>query len=224
MYDEIKGASVKVKIKIPIVMLIPILIVLVLLCTRCAKKEENEIVQNNDEKLVTISRGEWEAKQYNNEFFDIKFNLPESWNKYSEEEIAQLMNIELNELEKIKENAENIHDLAEKQEVYAMAVNNPSTGAKIIIMFRKVSTDMTEEIYLNNLKKQLEKDRTMEYEIGRIYTEKISGEEYSSLKSKIINFGVEQMYYVRKQENYIISIIVTTMQDSEQRQILKYFE
>lgn len=207
------------KIKIPLIILIPILIAVVLVCTRCTKKDIDETEQEKGEKIVAISRGEWKDNQYNNKFLELKYNLPEGWNKYSEEQIAQLMNVDL---EMLEEQPKKIDELAEKQEVYVMETNDPSTGANVMIMFKKVAPEITAEYYLDNLKKQL--DNTKGYETGRIYTETISGKEYKALNSKMDDFGMEQVYYVKKQENYIVNIIITTMKEGQQRQILKSFE
>ena len=48
----------------------------------------------NETKTTDISRGEWNGNQYVNEFANIKFNLPSGWSKYSDEQIAQVMNVQ----------------------------------------------------------------------------------------------------------------------------------
>lgn len=208
------------KIRIPVVVLIPIIIVIAVLCTRCAKKD-NEVKEENAQKIETVSRGEWNENQYNNDFIKLKFNLQNGWNKYSDEELAKLMNIEE---EKLHRGATEIAELAEKQPVHVMVVNDPSTGAKVMIMLEKVTSEINEERYVNKLKRQLEADKTMNNEVSKIYTEMISNIEYKALKVEMYDYNTEQIYYIRKQGEYIINIVITTAQEGQQEQILKYFE
>lgn len=208
------------KIKIPVIALIPIIIVIAVLCTRCAKKD-NEVKEENAQKIATVSMGEWNGNQYKNDFIKLKFTLPNNWKKYSDEELAKIMNIEEGSL---RGGAKEIAELAEKQPVYIMVANDPSTGAKVMIMMEKVTSEINADYYIDTLKQQLEAEQTMNNEVGKAYTEKISGEEYKALEVSMLDYGMKQIYYIRKKDEYIVNIIINISQNGQQEQILKYFE
>lgn len=206
------------KIKIPVVALIPIIIIIVLVCVRCGKKDDNDIKQENIYKIMSVSLGEWNENQYNNDFIKLKFNMPKNWKKYSDEELAKIMNIQEGSL---RGGAKEISELAEKQPVHVMVASDPSTGAKVMIILEKVTSEVNAEYYANKLQQQLDTENN---EVGKIYTENISGEEYKALKVEMLDYNLNQIYYIKKQGEYIINMVVTTAQEGQQEQILKYFE
>ena len=205
------------KIKVPILVLVLILIVLVLIITKYTKEDEYSR-EKTGEKIVTITRGEWNGNKYKNDFIKVTFNLPNNWNKYSDEQIAQLMNIDVS---KLSEENNKISELAEKQPLVA---KDSKTGAKVMIMIEAVSLEVTSEYYINALKEQLKADKTTNNEIGVEYIETISGQKFKALDVSMSSYGMEQRYYVKKQENYIVSIIITTGQTGQYKQILSNFE
>jgi len=209
-----------VKIKVPIIVLVLILIVLVLIITKCTKEDEYER-EETGEKIATITRGEWNGNKYKNDFINIIFNLPNNWNKYSDEQIAEIMNIHV---DKLSEENNKISELAQKQPLYLMIAKDSNTGAKVMIMIEAVDSEVTSEYYINALKEQLKADKTTNNEIGEEYIETISGQKFKALDVSMSSYGMEQRYYVKKQENYIVSIIITTGQTGQYKQILSNFE
>ena len=63
------------------------------------KKVENNSVTNDqqEEQKVEISMGNWNNNVYTNDFLGLKFNLPEGWTYSSDEEIAEMMNLGIEE-------------------------------------------------------------------------------------------------------------------------------
>jgi len=202
------------KIKIPIIALIPVLIGIVLLCVSCSKKDDKS---NQASNKATISIGEWNGNKYSNKLIKAKINLPDGWEKYSDKELADLMNLKEEELGK-----DNINNIIEKQPVYVMNARDLYTGATIMIMIEK--ENVTEEYYLESLKEQLEQEQTIDYKVSEIEKMIIAGEEYKTLNSEMTEYGIYQSYYINKKDDYIINIMTTTMKKNQQKQILGFFE
>lgn len=192
------------------------------------KNEENEKVENvdnegddNSESTAKFDRGEWEGNQYINNFADIKFNLPEGWDKASDEDIAELMNVGS---ELLNEDQQKLAELAEQTTVYGMVVNDPSTSASVMVSIEKPVLKVTPEYYLTSVKQQLENLEAMNYVVGEQYTAEIAGEEYYAMDSQVSGYPVYQTYFVKAVDDYIVGIIITTTADGQQEEIIDCFE
>jgi len=179
--------------------------------------------QNNEDKeqTVEISRGEWQDNKYVNEFAGIEFNLPEGWEKYSDEEIAQLMNIGV---EALNEDQQKLAELAEQSGVYGMVVNNPSTAANVMVMIEKPVLKVTPEYYLSSVKQQLEAVTTMDYQVGETYTTKIANEDYYALDAEVTGYPISQHYFIKEVDDCFVAIIVTTTAEGQLEEIVNCFE
>lgn len=210
-----------------ILLILAMLCVLTITLVGCGNDEEKnkENIANNENEVTTveISRGEWQDNKYVNDFAGIKFNLPEGWEKYSDEQIAQLMNIGA---EALNEDQQKLAELAEQTGVYGMVVNNPSTGANVMVLIEKPILKVTPESYLTSLKQQLELVEAMDYEIGNIYTKEIGGVEYYGLDAEASVSGITmgQNYFSKAVEDCIVSIIVTTTAEGQLEEIVNCFE
>lgn len=186
-------------------------------------KEENTVNNENQEAATNFSRGEWQDNKYVNDFAGIKFNLPEGWEKYSDERIAEIMNIGVAAL---NEDQQKMAELAEQTAVYGMAANNPSTGASVMITIEKPVLKVTPEYYVSSVKQQLEAVEGVGYVVGEQYTTKIAGTEYQALDANatVSGYTVSQTYYIKAVDDYIVGIIITTTGDGQLNEILSYFE
>ena len=173
---------------------------------------DTETLSEDTEKEETkteISMGKWIGDTYKNEFLGIEFVLPQGWERVTDEEIAAMMNIGaemLNDDQKIGA------ELAKLTSAYYMSVKNPNTGDNLTILTEKPTMNVTEEFYLNQLKTQLEAVESMNYEIGEISKENVSGKEFKSVIATASVSGIEvgQKYFVRKMDKYFVCIIVTS--------------
>lgn len=177
----------------------------------------------NETKTTDISRGEWNGNQYVNEFANIKFNLPSGWSKYSDEQIAQVMNVGV---ELLNDDQKKLAELAQSMVIYGMVANDDTTKANVSVLLEKPAIKITPESYATSLKQQLEAVSSIQYKVNEIATAKVGSEEYTALTSTASVSGVEigQSYYIRAEGDYIITIIVTTTGEGQLDTILKCFE
>lgn len=177
----------------------------------------------NETKTTDISRGEWNGNQYVNEFANIKFNLPSGWSKYSDEQIAQVMNVGV---ELLNDDQKKLAELAQSMVIYGMVANDDTTKANVSVILEKPAIKITPESYATSLKQQLEAVNSIQYKVNETATAKVGSEEYTALTSTASVSGVEigQSYYIRAEGDYIITIIVTTTEEGQLDTILKCFE
>lgn len=177
----------------------------------------------NETKTTDISRGEWNGNQYVNEFANIKFNLPSGWSKYSDEQIAQVMNVGV---ELLNDDQKKLAELAQSMVIYGMVANDDTTKANVSVLLEKPTMKITPESYATSLKQPLEAVSSIQYKVNETATAKVGSEEYTALTSTASVSGVEigQSYYIRAEGDYIITIIVTTTGEGQLDTILKCFE
>lgn len=208
-------------------LVLAILCVLTITLVGCGNDEgenkQNAANKENEGTTVGISRGEWQDNKYVNDFAGIKFNLPEGWEKYSDEQIAQMMNIGI---EALNEDQQKLAELAQQNGVYGMVVNNPATGANVMVLIEKPILKVTPQNYLESLKQQLELVEVMNYEIGDVYTKKIGSTEYYGIDAEASISGIPmgQNYFSKAVGDYIVSILVTTTGDGQLQEIINCFE
>ena len=219
-------------------MLIIILAVCMLVTiTGCGKKEEkeepkkaeisnvtNDISTTDEAETTNISMGEWNGNKYTNDYLGMKFNLPTGWTRYSDEEIAEMMNIS----GEILKDEEQINiELAKLTSVYYLAASDPETLDNVMLMTEKPIMDVTTELYLNTLKTQLENLNSINYEVGETGKEKVGNREFDTLTTKATTNGVNmiQKYYIYKSGDHFIDIIVTSNSGEQAiNKIIKSFE
>ena len=218
-----------------IVLVAVLLVAVAFSLSACGKKEESEnkangngtqSSQDNNTQVSTdesFSRGEWNGNQYVNNFAKIKFSLPTGWGKASDEEIAKIMEIGV---EQLNQDQKELAELAKQTTVYGMVVNNPTTGENVSVLLEKPAVKITTDTYLETLKSQLQLVSSIKYEIGEASTTKIGNENYSVLSAKatVSDVTVGQNYYVKAEGDYIITIIVTTTADEQLNTILASFK
>ena len=229
-------------------LLIALISVLALTLTACGKKEENKTNTSNKASNTTntvenqvdepdnfggenvepdeveagdFTRGKWEENKYVNDFAKIKFNLPTGWLKATDEEIAKLMNVGV---EALNEDQQKLLEESGSNSVYGMVANDPASGASIMIIFEDTVLKVTPEYYLSSVKKQLEEVESYYYTIGDITEKELAGTKYYSMDAEISGTVVNQYYYVKTINNYVVTIIITTTQEGQIDTLLNCFE
>lgn len=217
------------------VLAILVMIVLSLaVLTGCGKKDENTNTENTNVENTTnsgttqpeqtkkeISRGKWEDNVYTSEFAELKFTLPEGWTRSTDEEIAAMMQLGAAMLEdEGKYNAE----IAKLTSVYDMLAKSADQTSNIQVMMEKVPLSADE--YAETLKKNLASLEQLSYNIGETTETTIGGNTYKAVNAKVEVSGMkmEQSYYVRKEGDYIVGIIVTASGDVTANSIMSNFQ
>ena len=170
-----------------------------------------------EEQKAEFSIGTIDGATYSSDFNGLTFTAPEGWTYASNEEIANLMGSTAEEMfdgDKLSQKA------LESQSLYDMMVMNQATGSNVIIFYEDLSkaiggTKVTEEDYMDITKKGLEQQKPGTYEqMGESTKQKLGEQEYytSSFTLKDEE-GMEQHYYLRRIDNYMSGLIITTVQE-----------
>lgn len=172
---------------------------------------DNDVGTNTSNKKVELSRGKIEGDTYKSEYLGLEFTKPSSWVFSTDEEIASAMNLGSEMLgDKFKEAVE------KNPSIYDMMVVDSITRTNINISYenlaKTLSTNITEEQYLDAAKKQLAGVSGMTVKFSD-KTEKVKlGEnEYTKVTCTTTASGVSmtQVYYVRKVDKYMSVVIAT---------------
>ena len=191
-----------------------IALVIVILMTACSQ----EISKDNTKK---IELGTWQGNVYTNDFLNVKYTMSDSWKKDTNEELAELMDTEVDTLNDNEK-------LSKEDGVYHFMVKDETTGDNVILLSEKASVSSM-KTYVNSLKTQLKNVTNMKYTIGEEKDETVNGIKYKTLETdcKIESQVLKQKYYIVKNNGYFTSIIVTnvTTDDSEfMNKIINSFE
>ncbi len=171
-----------------------------------------------------FSIGEWNGNVYSNDFLGISYKLPDGWIKYSDEEIAAVMNLSL---EMLNDNQKALADLAKLTVVFHMIVKNPETGDNISVLTEKVHLDVTSIYYLENLKAQLSALTAINYTIGELSKGTIGGRGYDVLTAtaRVSDKTLTLKYYCCKLGKYFLSIVASSMNGEKAAgNLIKAFE
>ena len=159
-----------------------------------------------------VSRGTTTGNVYKNEFIGIEFTKPASWEYYTDEQIADLMNIAAENLldDKFKDALENTTS------IYDMMVTDASTGTNIIVSYENLkktfSATISMEKYIETLKNQLSEVENMTVTFPKEpVTVKLGEVEFTRLETRTQAYGttMTQVYYLRKESGYMTAIIAT---------------
>ena len=191
-----------------ILMIVASLILVLVALTGCGSN-----TTNNDSNLSAkeaIARGTVDTNNvYRSEFAGITFTLPEGFRYADDTEIASMMNVGAELL-----NKEDLTEILEQTALYDMVAKDDYYGTSVMVMFEKATGDVSVEYYLNNVKKGLEAVTAYNYEIsGDITTQTVGGREYKVLTATVPTYGLTQKYYVEKKDGYFVDILVTYYED-----------
>jgi hypothetical protein len=173
-----------------------------------------------------LDRGTWTGKVYTNDFAKIKFTLPEGWVAATDEEIAALMG-QASDLFTDKQKW--LIESAKLTTIYDMMVQDPETMNNISVMFENLSlspggTKVTEKAYLDMVTSQLASLETMTYTFDEPYKTKVNGVDYDTVRASEAEIGITQYYMVRRQDNYMVALIITVVGDTKIDDILANFK
>ena len=165
-------------------------------------------------QINEFSLGEWNDNIYTNDFLGIKFQLPDNWKRFSDEDLAQVMNLGA---ELLNDDQKKLAELSKINSVSYMGANNPTTGDSIMVSSVKSIFDLTTEYFMNGVKTQLQALESIDYEVSEISKEELAGREYYVLtaKSEISGINLIQKFYVYKIDKYFLEIVATTLRGED---------
>ncbi len=167
-----------------------------------------EEVSNSKEESFNFSLGSWNEDIYTNDFLSMKVKMPSGWEKYSDEQIAQLMNLGLDSMDG---DTEAMRKIAEQTSVYYLVISNPNTGSSVQVMTEKPLRKVSMDEYISSFKSILESQTTVKFTIGETKDIKLHGFDYKEISATatVNDISMAQNYYIRQLGDYFVCIIVT---------------
>ena len=183
--------------------------------------------ENETTPKPELSRGTVENGVYQNEFLGVSFNKPELWVYSTEEEIAALMNLAADKLlnENLKETLENNPSIIDMMAVDPVSRSNLNITYENLA--KALATNITVEQYIEVFKQQMSGMVGMTVTFtGEPETVKLGNVEFTRLLCDTTTNGVQmkQAIYLRKVDNYMISVSVTIMSGYTVAEIEAMFE
>lgn len=158
-----------------------------------------------------ITRGTIDGDVYKSEFSGITFTKPSDWRYYTDEELAEALNIGLD----VFDTSNFSKKITELASVYDMMVIDDSTGTNINFCYENVKLtnggSITEEEYIEKMKENVNKQSAFTIDFGEPSTVTLCGNTYQRVICNTDYQGIEmtQVYYVRSMGDFINSIVVT---------------
>lgn len=164
----------------------------------------------------SIARGEVSFKTYTSDTLNLKFTRPNSWVYATDEEIAMLMGFTSDWFDDERFEAALQNNLS----IYDMMVVDKITNSNVIVGYENLkmtlSTNITEEQYLDALKRQLSTMQGITVTFpDKSEKVKLGDAEFTRVICNTVTNGVrmQQIYYVHKLNGYMGFVIVTINDD-----------
>lgn len=163
-----------------------------------------------------IERGVITDNVYYSDYSGIGFNKPDDWVYYTDEQIADMMDIAQDSMD-----TDSFQDTANQLiSVYDMAVVDNVNGTNVNISYENLaltnSTNITEAEYADAVAKQLESLSSLNQNMVEQTTVTLGNYEYLRTTCDVKYVGVEmtQVYYFRKIDSFMNIIVITIMDNS----------
>lgn len=174
-----------------------------------------------------LSRGSLDGDVYKNQYLGFNFTKPESWVYSTDEEIAALMNLAVDEFLDDKYEVVLENNLA----IYDMMVVDTLTGSNVLVGYenlaKTLSTNITVEQYIQSVKNQLASVFGVTVTFPEEYeTVKLGKTEFTRLVCAYTAQGAtaQQVYYLHKADGYMSFLIVTIRSGYTVEQIEAMFQ
>lgn len=173
-----------------------------------------------------MERGVWNGKTYESAFFDIKFTMPEGWSASTDAEIAELIGT-VSEI--LTDEQTWMLEAAKRTTIYDMYAKDPQTGSSVLVLYEKLApasdgTEATEEELLDQVKQQLSSVEGKKYTFEDTTNTEINGKTYLSVKCYEENSDITHFYYIRRQSEYMVGIVLSLFDDTSADTILAQFK
>lgn len=184
---------------------------------------DNQNDDGNTSSADTL-RGTIVGNTYTNDFAGIKFTKHKDWTFASDADLAQLLGIASDgfgyDFEAALEKTGSIFDM-----YVSFPTGSPNLSIAIEDLAVQFSESTTLEEYLDNLRYGLAHSG-LNYYFEEPYEKELCGETYMVLDASATYDSTEifQRYYLRKKENYIIGITMSTQAENSFETMENFFE
>lgn len=202
-------------------------------CNKETPKDIETSHENNNSTTISttssnqensFSMGQWKNSVYTNDFLDIKYTLPEGWVKYTDEQMASLMNISA---DLTFGDNDFVKEAAKLTSVYYFMTQNSTTGNNVSLYSEKPIFSLTLDEYIEALKTQLSTVETFDYKINKTTNGKLGNKDVKILdvSSSFSGHTLSQRYYIYKLDEYFVGIVATsTTGEKGLNEIIRCFE
>ena len=196
--------------------LILVLFVLLLSLSACGNNNSKEGSEKTEKEAEEkeLSRGVWTENVFTSEFSGITFTMPEGWASGTDEEIAALMQVGIDNL--TAAGTEVDAEALKAGIVYDMLARDTVSNGSVTISFEQVeepsdgAEKTPEELYVEQLITQV---LTFQPDVvfGEIGAASIGEHSYTRVDSSVSidGIGITQTYLVRKIGNFIQTIVIS---------------
>ncbi len=166
----------------------------------------------NSPPAKELTRGTVDKNVYTSEFAQITFTAPEGWEYADDESLAELMGVAAEALSNSELKVSK--EILESRTIYdAMAIN--PMAANVIFMYDNLGASLgtlaiTEQRYLEIMKDNLQTANLQTYVFEDIREEKAGAHTCKAMYAQSPDFGLWQLYAVRRIGKYMHCIIVTS--------------
>jgi hypothetical protein len=163
---------------------------------------------------------------YTSNFSGITFTAPDGWSFSSEEEILQMMNLGSSVL---SDKAQLYTEIAQQTTIYDMMASNATTGDNVIVLYENlnaygsgVADAYDVDTYIDVLDSQMESLASSGITFEKKDSGKVtlSGREFSKVEFdttyETYGYTAKQAYYIAKEGDYIIAVVSTLGQYSDE--------
>jgi hypothetical protein len=181
-----------------------------------ALSDAADVSQVSSPAATEYTKGNLTADSLTSEYLNLKFTKPEGFIMATHEEIDQMVQFSSEII--FKDDMKTMIDYAKAVTVYEMFVQSPYGLPNASLFLEKVMSNMTVELYIAAVKSQLVALETIQYSVHEeTVIASVAGQNYTVLSAQASYAGSDlfQDYYLRKQGDRIIGIIVTYTEDTE---------
>ena len=175
----------------------------------CGETPNNENKDGSETKTEEFARGEWKDGVYTNASLGLAVTPPEGWVVASDEELAEIMGVALENTETTAQISE---EFLKAQNCYDMMVQDPVTGANILLMAENLAlsvggTSYDEKAYSAVVINGLPEEYGYTFTDGETVT--IGGREYYMIQATALDGALGQDYLFTRIGKHMVSVIVS---------------
>ncbi len=167
-------------------------------------------------QAAELAHGTWEGLTFTSEFAGLSLTLPsDAWTIATDEELAELMDIgteatDLDEMQQV---------LAKLLVVQDMMAQNSETGESILLQYENLGLQaggetVTTEDYADLLVDTLLATDALPYTVDEPRERTICGRAYIEVPARVEEYGLSQSYFVRREGDYMVELVLTAFGDT----------